>query len=95
MKDRKILVGGNDIDAIRFDPQTVLDLNDLHRCGACEQLDQHAFVSRVQMLNDDETESTFLRHVAQKGLERFQTARRGPNAYNGERRSCTADWISG
>ena len=84
VQNGQILVGWNDVDPIRLDLQAILDLKNLHRRGPRKQLDQHALVRRVQVLNDHESHSALLGQVAQETLERFQTSSRGTNAGNRE-----------
>ena len=53
VQDRDILVGRNDIDAIRPDLHPVCGLLDDHRRGALQQFREHAGAVGVEVLDDD------------------------------------------
>ena len=64
LKDRKILVRGDDVNTIGFDLLTVPGLKNLHWGDPGEEFDQHAFVGWIQMLNDHESESGLFGQMA-------------------------------
>ena len=80
-----VLVGGDHIDAVRLDPHPVPDLEYLHAGGALEQFGQDPLVGRVEVLDDDEGQAAFRRHLPQELLQRLQSAGGGADADNGER----------
>ena len=51
---REIDAGRNDIDVLALDRHSVGRQQDRHRRMARKQIDQHAIVARVEVLNDDE-----------------------------------------
>jgi hypothetical protein len=69
VQDGHVLIGRNHIDAVRRDPQTVLDLHDRHGGCALEQLDHDTLVVRVQVLDDDKGHAAAVRHVPQEQLQ--------------------------
>ena len=72
MQDGQVFVGRNHIHAIRFDLHAVGGLGHRHLSGPLQQFWQHAFVSRVQVLNDDECRTTGNRDRAKKLFQGFQ-----------------------
>ena len=57
------------------------------RGGALEQFGHDALVRRVQMLDDDKRHAAARRHVAEKLLQRLQSAGGGADADDGKRRA--------
>ena len=80
------LFGRDHVDVVGLDLQPVLGLRDRHGRRALQQLDQHALVRGVEVLDDDEGHAAVLGHAAEELLERLQPAGRGADA----RRSGTA-----
>ncbi len=78
------MIGRNHVNPVRLDPQAVLDLDDLHGRGPLEQLDHHALVGGVQVLDNDKGHPASLGQVAQKLLDRLQPARRRAYANDGK-----------
>ena len=52
--DRKISAGGNDVDMVAADHAAIDRFADVHRGMIGQQVDHHALVGRIEMLNDDE-----------------------------------------
>ena len=84
VQDGHILVGRNDVDGIRLNPHSILDLNDPQFCAALEQLHHDALVGRVKMLDDDKSHITVRRDSPEEQFQRFQSARRSADADNGK-----------
>ena len=69
MQNSHVLVGGNHIDAVGFDPHPVADLENLHPGYALEQFWHDPLMGRVQVLDDDKGYAAALRHLPQKLFE--------------------------
>jgi len=85
-QDRQVLVRRDHVHVIGLDLHPILDLDDRHRRRALEQLDQHALVIRVEVLDDDEGGSALGRCMLQKEIERFEAAGRRPDTDNRDMR---------
>ena len=84
MQDGHVLVWRDHINAVRFDQGAVLDLDYFHAGDALEQFGHDAFARRVQMLDNDKSQATALRHMTQEMLQRFQSPGRGADADDGK-----------
>ena len=69
---------------VRHDDHLILDLTDRHPGFAAENLAEHAFMLRVQMLNQHKSHACIDRKRPQEVGERFKTSRRGADANHGE-----------
>ncbi len=87
VQDGHILVGRDDIHAVRFDPHPILDLKNLHACAALEQFHHDALVRRVEVLDDDKRHAAVFGHVSEEQFQRLQSACRSADADDGETRS--------
>ena len=82
--DGQVLVGRNDVNAIRFDRHSIRGLANGHRGLSRQQLDHQAFMRRGQMRDQHKRHPAVGRHVAEKLLERRQPARRCTNSHHGK-----------
>ena len=96
--DRKIGPGRNDIEVVVLDRHSFGCLPDRHRCGSGQQVDHHAFMRRIEMLNEDEGHAIGDRKRADELPASLETAGGRANADNREierarwrtaRRTCT------
>ena len=85
VQDRNVLVGRNDIDAIRLDPHPVCRLLHGHRRGTLQQFREHAGALGVEVLDDDKGHAAVCRDAREQLFQRFQPAGRGPDADDRER----------
>ena len=71
---REIAAGRNDIDVVRFEPSGVLRFDDRHRRMRRQQLDHHALVGRVEVLDQDERHAALGGQRCEQGAEGFEPA---------------------
>ena len=81
---REIDAGRNDIDALAFDRHSVGRLHDRHRRVAGEQVDHHAVVARVEVLDDDEGHAVVGGQRAEQLPARVKAAGRGADRHDGK-----------
>lgn len=84
VQDGQILVGRDDVDAIRHDPRPIFDLKNLHGCDALEQFHHDAFVRQVEMLDDDERHVAVFGYVGDEEFQRLQSTGRSADADDGK-----------
>ena len=86
---REIDAGRNDIDALAFDRHSVGRLQDRHRRVAGEQVDHHAVVARVEVLDEDEGHAVIGGQRAEQLPAGVEAAGRGADRHDREiRRGC-------
>lgn len=78
-------IGRNDIDVIGADGSAGFHLFDRHGRGLRDDFCQHAFVARIQMLDQHERYPRFGRQRMEEFLIRFEAARRGSDRDYGKR----------
>ena len=83
-QDGHVFVRRDYIDAVRFDPGAVLDLDHFHAGCALEQLGHDPYASGVQMLHDDKSHPAIPRHARQKLFQSLQSSGRGADANDRE-----------
>jgi len=66
---------------VRHDRHAVLGLDHRHLGMIAQELDQQAFVMRVEMLDQDKRHAALRRHVREEALEGIQPAGRGAETY--------------
>ena len=81
-----VLVGGNNINAVWFDPHAVFDLKNLHRGGTLEQFVHDTLVGRVQVLDNDKGHAAVFGNIPQELFEGLQPAGGGADAGNREKK---------
>ncbi len=74
---RQIGAGRNDIDALALDRHAVGRLHDRHRRVAGQQVDHHAVVARIEVLDDDEGHAVIGRQRVEQLPARIEAAGRG------------------
>ena len=84
MQDGQIPVGGDHVHLVRFDLRAIFRLLNSHRRRALKQLDQHALVRRIEMLDHDERQAALVRHMAKERIERFEPTGRRTDAHDVE-----------
>jgi hypothetical protein len=73
-------VGRDDKDPVRLNLQTISGFDHRHFGRCAQQIDQHAFVVRGQMLHQHERHARIGGHVGEECSEGFKTTRRGADA---------------
>ena len=81
--EEQVLAGGIQIDMVGFGGAVGNGLAHLHRGIAGQQPGHHAFMGRIEMLDDDERQTGVFRASAQKGAQRLQSAGRGSQTDDG------------
>jgi len=72
--------GGNDIKVVTLDRHAIRRLQHSHRGVAREQIDHHAFVRWVEVLNQDERHAVIGGQRTQEFAARLQATGRGTNS---------------
>ena len=78
--DAQVLIGRNDVNAVRFDGHGILCLNNLHACVLRHEFRQQTRVGGSQVLDDNESRSAVGGHGREKILERPQRTGRPAQA---------------
>ena len=82
--DGQIGARRNDIEVVALDRHSIRRLPHGHRGVAGQQVDHHAFVGRIEMLDQDEGHAVVGRQRADEFPARIKPARRGAYSDNRE-----------
>jgi hypothetical protein len=70
------------VEAVLFDPEIFLDLDDRKLRKPCEGLGQEVVFALAHMLDDDDRETGLWRQRLEEGVQRLEPARRRADADN-------------
>lgn len=82
--DRQISAGRNHVKLVWFDRHAVGRLTHLHRGMAGQELDQHALMGGVEMLDQNQRHAVTGGQCVEQFAARIQAAGRRPDADHGE-----------
>lgn len=84
ISDRQVASRRDDIEVVALDRHPVDCLSHDHRCMAGQQIDHHAFVGRIKVLDKDEGHAAIGRQRGQKFPACVESARGGADPDDGE-----------
>ena len=79
---REICAGWDDVEVLALDEHSICSLQDLKRCVAGEQIHHHAFMGRIEVLDQNERHSAMGRYCHQEFSTGFEAACGRANADN-------------